>query len=285
MRSINRTAALTIALACCPAGTAAGEIEIIRVGGYADPAVPPYRVEAAGFDGAGARDIKAVCDSAGRELWRFFPDYRVEPFVVTRGRTGPIVLFKRNGKGEIVVKLDTHATYWCQYAYQFAHEFCHILCGFDEDYQGNKWFEETLCETASLFCIRAMARAWRDDPPHEHWKDYRDALRDYADDVIAKRKALLAIYAGGLKGFYRKHRETLRKHPCRRELNGAMAVVFLRLFEAEPRRWEAVRWLNDTPSPAGETLRGYLQNWHRAVPRRHKAFVARVAGLFGVAVE
>ena len=63
-------------------------------------------------------DIRAVLDSAGRELWRFFPNDRIEPIVVTHGRGGPITLFQRNGRGEIVIRLDTEKTYWCQYAYQ-----------------------------------------------------------------------------------------------------------------------------------------------------------------------
>ena len=93
----------------------------------------------------------AVLDSAAGKLWRFFPNYQIEPIVVTRGHSGPITLFRRNGRGEIVVCLDTEKTYWSQYSYQFAHELCHILCGFKEGYEGNKWFEETVCETASLY--------------------------------------------------------------------------------------------------------------------------------------
>jgi len=251
---------------------------------YPDPSMPAYRVETEGFN-ASAQDIKAVCDSAGRELWRFFPGYKIEPFVVTRSRQGPIVLFKRNPRGEIVLKLDTESTYWSQYSYQFAHEFCHVLCGFDEDYQGNKWFEETLCETASLFAMRSMAAAWADDPPYPHWKDYRHSLRKYADDVIAKREKVLEIYEKGLRGFYLAHQEQLQSNSGDRELNGAMSVVFLRLFEQQPERWEAVRWLNASPSPKGETFQQYVQKWHNAVPDRHKPFVKRVAGLYGVAIE
>ena len=157
---------------------------------FADPPMPAFRVETEGFE-ASEPDVRAICSSAGRELWRLFPDYNLTPFVVTRGRQGPIVLFQRNDRGEIVMRLDTQNTYWCQYAYQFSHEFCHILCGYDEDFAGNKWFEETLCETASLFCMRAMSRSWENDPPYPHWKDYRHALRSYTDDVIAQRKLIL----------------------------------------------------------------------------------------------
>ncbi len=282
-----RPALLVLAVACgliLPA-TAGPPQAAETPGPYADPPMPPYRVEADGFDGASARDIRAVCDSAGRELWRHFPGCTIEPFVVTRGRKGPITLYGRTARGEIVVRLDTGRTYWCQYAYQFAHEFCHILCGFDEDDPGNKWFEETLCETASLYALRAMARAWKTDPPHPHWRDYRDALRDYADDVIAKRDKVIEIHRDGLAGFYRAHRSDLARRAGNRDLNGAMAVVLLRLFEREPSRWEAVRWLNAAPAPAGRTFREYLRAWHEAVPDRHKAFVRQVADLFGVPLQ
>lgn len=248
---------------------------------YAEPPMPAYRVEAQRFN-AGARDIKAVCDSAGRELWRFFPGYEIEPFVITRGQSGPITLFKRNNRGEIVIRLDTGDTYWSQYAYQFAHEFCHVLCGYEDDFAGNKWFEETLCETASLFVMRRMAKAWQDDPPYSHWKDYRHALGQYADNIISNRPEAIEIYEKGMAGFYQAHQEELSKNPTLRNLNSAMALVFLRLFEEDPNRWETIRWLNNTPSVEGETFQQYLRNWHAAVPERHKPFVKKVATLYGM---
>jgi hypothetical protein len=247
----------------------------------ADVPVPAYRVEIDGFNAAEV-DVRAVLDSAAGELYRYFPDYRIDPIVVTRGREGPITLFHRNGRGEIVMRLDTGGLYWCQYVYQFAHELCHVLCGFDEDYPGNKWFEETVCETASLFVLRAMARSWKDDPPYAHWRDFRDSLRSYADDVMRSRDLIDEIHERGLPAFYRAHEETLREHPCRRDLNGAMSLVLLRLFEKDPQRWEAVRWLNSAPSPEGETFGEYLARWRRAVPERHKPFVGRIAELYGI---
>jgi len=192
--------------------------------GYADPPMPAFRIETDGF-GASESDIRAVLTSAGSELWRFFPEYEIEPFVIKRGKSGPITLYDRNGRGEIVVRLDTGNTYWCQYAYQFAHEFCHILCGYEDDYPGNKWFEEALCETASLFAMQAMSRAWKKNPPYPNWKDFRDALRNYVDDNIKKRDKIHEIYKKGLPGFYQTHKEALTAEPCRRDLNGAMSIV------------------------------------------------------------
>ena len=265
-----------LSAACCPAGEAKSD-------GAAKP-VPVYRVETEGFDASEA-DIRAVLDSAARELWQFFPDYRIEPMVVTRGRSGPITLFQRNDRGEIVVRLDTGKTYWCQYSYQFAHEFCHILCGFKEEYRGNKWFEETLCETASLYAMRAMSRTWKKSPPYPHWKDYRDSLREYVDDVMGKRDGVYEIYQKGLPCFYLAHKSGLEKDPNLRELNGAMSLVLLRLFEERPERWEAIRWLNNPPAREGETFQVYLKKWRDAAPAKHKPLVEKISGLYGVSVE
>jgi len=247
-------------------------------------APPVYRVEPEGFN-ASERDIKALLDSAACTMWRYFPTAKIEPLVITRGHEGPITLFRRNDRGEIVMRLDTGNTYWSQYVYQFGHEFCHILCGFRADSPGNKWFEETLCETASLFVLRAMARSWQNDPPYPNWKDYRDSLRQYADDVACQRDQLDVIAEKGLGAFYRANREAFRKEPCLRELNGAMAVVLLRLLEKEPEHWEAVRGLNSGPSTPDEPLALYFRRWHNAMPVKHKPFVKHIARLYGIALE
>ena len=242
--------------------------------------LPLYRVDASDFNSSEA-DIRAVCDSAAKQLWQYFPEYELEPFVVTRGKSGPIVLYDRNDAKEIVVRLDTSNTFWSQYAYQFGHEFCHILCRYRPSDGKNLWFEETLCETASLYVMRGMARDWKKEPPYRNWSDYRDSLREYADDVIRKREKVQEIYARGMATFYQEHAEELRKNPTSRELNGAMAIVMLAKFEAEPASWEAIRWLNHTPAPKEEPFASYLKRWHDAAPEKHRAFIADVGKLYG----
>ena len=246
---------------------------------YADPPMPAFRINADGFGEASKADIRALLVSTGRELWRWFPEYEVEPFVVTRGRKGPIVLYNRNDRGEIVMRLDTQGLSWSQYAYQFAHEFCHILCGFDEDDCPNEWFEETLCETASLYAMRAMAKSWEHDAPYRNWVEYRHALKQYADDVIDSREQLKPEEVAA---FFKKHQAKLEESSTLRDLNGAMSVVLLAMFEEDPKRWEAVRWLNPSPNKDGQTFTQYLQAWHDAAPKRHQSFIREVAELYGI---
>ena len=250
----------------------------------AERPLPPMRIEAGQF-GASEADIRAVCSSAARQLWAHAGDAPVEPLLITRGRQGPIALFQRNKQGEIVIRLDTGETYWCQYAYQFAHEFCHVLTGLRPADRRHMWLDESLCEAASLFALRAMAREWAGKPPYPNWRDFRDSLRSYADNVIASHKKVCEVYEKGLAAYVRAHRVELEKDPCNRPLNGAIAVVLLRLLEDDPAGWESIRWLHAKPTAQGAPFAEYLANWRQAVPERHKAFVARLAGLLGCPLD
>jgi hypothetical protein len=242
-------------------------------------ALPSWRLAPEGWGEASVADVKSVLGSAMQQLWQYFPGRKLESMVVMRGREGPIVHYKRNDLKELVVQLDTGGLYWCQYAYQFAHEFCHILCGFDDDWKGNLWFEESLCETASLFVLRRMAEVWAKEPPFETWRGYAPRFTEYADDVMSRRTV---VSESRLPDYYRKHRARLAANPVDRELNGAISRLLLRVMEAKPEAWESVTWLNSAPSKPGETFEAYLTKWRRAAPARCHAFIDDMARRFGV---
>lgn len=247
----------------------------------AEAVLPAWRLAAEGWGEASATDIRAVISSAMQQLWRYFPGRKLEKIVVLRGREGPIVHYKRNDLKEIVVQLDTGGLYWCQYAYQLAHEFCHILCGFDDDWKGNLWFEECLCETASLFVLRRMAGVWAVEPPFEAWRSYAPRFREYAADVMDKRTV---VGESRLAEYYQRNQAKLAANPVDRELNGAISLLLLKVLEARPEAWEAVSWLNSAPSKPGETFDDYLAKWKKAAPERWHAFIAGLAKRFGVAL-
>jgi hypothetical protein len=242
-------------------------------------ALPVYRIVPEGWGDAKVTDITAVINSAISTLWPYFPGRKLERFVIMRSKSGPMVHFQRNPRKEIVMNLDTEGLLWCQFAYQFAHEFAHILARFDQDGTSNLWFEETLCETASLFTLRHMARQWRVRPPFPNWKSYASALDEYADKVIKGRHR---IPHGELAQYYQKHATTLRSDPTNRDLNGAMASLVLEKFEQTPESWESLTWLNSAPSAPDETFPFYLNKWLKAAPAKHHAFIGNLARDFGV---
>ena len=242
---------------------------------------PRFRVAADGWGAASLPEVEAVLRSAAAPLWKYFPERSLEPIVVVRGREGPIVHYQRNVVGEIVMKLDTQDYLWCQYVYQFAHEFCHILCGYrDQPWKGHNWFEETLCEMASLFVLRRLSATWEAAPPYPAWRAYAPEFRRYAQTVMDSRSQ---VGGGHLGDLYQQHRRDLERTPSDRHLTGAMALTLLGLVEGAPESWESLAWLNTQNAPEGEPFPAYLARWRDAVPGRHRGFVDEVARQFGVA--
>lgn len=228
---------------------------------------------------APAADILAVCVSAGSELTKYFHGRTFSPIQVGNSERGvPITLFKKGPNGEIRVELTTRGTFWCQYAYQFGHELCHILCNCRPDQNPQKWFEESLCETASIFVVRRMAESWRIAPPYPNWSSYADALAKYADEHVSKTDT---INEASFAEWYRLHQTGLQMTGTNRQLNQIVAVrVLLPLLEKEPRHWRSLNWLNQWDPNDRLTFTDYLQDWHTRVPDEHKPFVAAIAAQF-----
>ncbi len=242
---------------------------------------PDIRADARSDWGCNPVDAEKVMRAAAGELWRFFPERRL-PTILVEPKGGPIVLFRRGPGGEILVRLDVHGTYWAQLTYQFSHEFCHILCDYKDNPNPNKWFEETVCETASLFVLRRSAETWKIRPPYPHWKDYAPALRSYADERMEKAR----LPSGkSLADWYRENSEALSKNATDRLRNTVAATAILPLFEKTPEGWESVGFLNKGTFDATTTLRHYLEAWHADCPKKHRAFVRQLAAELGFAIS
>jgi len=234
------------------------------------------RVSPEGWGDADVADIRVVLRSAAEALGRPLPVKTIE---VSRGRQNPITLYERGPGGEVRVKLNVEGRLWSQFAYQFAHEMGHIACGYAEYSNPNLWFEETLCEAASLFVLGRMAEAWKTRPPYPNWKDYSGALAKYREERLKKGVLPEGV---ALAEWFRGREDSLRKDGCQRDLNTTMAVALLPLFEEAPGCWEAVSTLNAVRGDAARTFRQYLRDWSRSAPEKDRAFIGKLAGTFGV---
>ena len=247
-------------------------------------AAAPYqlRVDKQGWGDAAHADIAKVLRSSCDAIARHLGDAKLEePIRVRRSREGPITLFRRNLRKEIVVELSAGDRFWCQYAYQMAHEFAHILAGFREGGRENLWFEEALCELASMFSLRSMAQSWQTKPPYPNWKGYSSAIAEYSRDLERKfglpRGLTLAEY-------YREHADHLRTNPTDRGKNGTVALALLPLLEENPEAWQALRHLNDGRGKHNLPFAEHLRNWRDHCPERHRGFVDDVADALGLSL-
>lgn len=233
--------------------------------------------------GASTADVAAVCRSAATELTRSIPDRATDPITVSRDvKQGPMVIYGRGVDGERRVLLNSGDRLWAQIAFQFAHEVCHIQCNYRDKEKSNLWFEESLCETASLFALRRMAETWKTKPPYGNWKSYAPALQDYADKRIAQVNALENTT---LAEWYRRNESALRNSGIDRDKNNVVAVALLPLLEKNPRHWRAVRFLNLGDPQATLSFPQFLREWHDRVPAEHREFVEAVGGLFEIAMK
>ncbi len=243
--------------------------------------LPTIRVTEADWGGASLRDIGKVLNSAAKQLWPHASQDRLDTIIVDRSLSGPIVLYRRGNEKQYLVRLDTHKTLWSQYAFQFAHEFGHIMCGYKAGSNENQWFEESLCETASLFALPRMSEAWETAPPYPNWKSYAKHLNSYADLYLGKERAR----PGGMDfiPWLKKNEKALRlgKRYPNREIYKYASYQLFHLIQKEPRYLGALGYLNlGLRNPAIST-RQYLAHWKNTLPAAYKPFADQVAATFG----
>ena len=245
-------------------------------------------VRARGFGKASPADIRAVIQSAAGELWRYCPHTQLPAIDVYHRADHPQTDFEYMSSGRIAIGLATQDTHWAQYSFQFAHEFCHALANYSSTSSrrlvryprhANLWLEESLCETASLFTLRAMGRSWQTDPPHPAWREYAVWLNSYANERLALARNRLPP-GTQFSIWFRENQSVLRQNPSPRSRNTIIATQLLPIFEADPRGWEALAFLNSASINPQSSLAQHLAQWRSRCPQRLRSFVTKVESVF-----
>lgn len=241
------------------------------------------RVEGGGWGTARPETIESVLYSVADELMARLPNKLAAPIVVTHTNSNPVALYDRGSNGEYRVQLHATGQSWHLYVYEFAHELCHILSNYEEHVGAdttkyNQWFEETLCETASLFTLKSLAETWEASPASPEVAGKGKNLRRFFEHLISEGHRQLPDYAP-LAGWLREHEAELRNNPYLRDKNDVVANLLLPLFENNPQNWDALTYLNLDPDDARSSLEGYLRHWYQNAPLEHKNFVASVLSL------
>ncbi|MDT7814967.1 MAG: hypothetical protein QOJ42_4883 [Acidobacteriaceae bacterium] len=247
------------------------------------------RVQSSGFGRASSGDITTVLQFAGSELWRHCPRIHLDGIDVYHRIDHPQTNFKRTASGRIAIGLACQNTNWAQYSFQFAHEFCHALANFSNrprqlvryPFTVNLWLEESLCETASLFALRAMSRSWQTAPPYPSWRDYAPWLNVYAEQRLALPEHHLSPGTPFLVWF-RENQSALRQNPALRDRDTIIAIRLLPIFESDPRGWEALAFLNRDSSNPNKSLAEHFGEWRSRCPQDLRPFVTRLAAVFAV---
>jgi hypothetical protein len=246
------------------------------------------RVQAGGFGVASAADITAVLQSTAEELCRYWPRTQLPRIDVYHRADHPQTDSRRAAGNRIAIGLTARDTHWAQYSFQFAHEYCHALINYSNDERGlrrdrryaNLWLEESLCETASLFTLRALSRSWLVAPPYAALRDYAPWFSAYAQERLALPEHHLPAETSFVVWF-RANESALRQDSTRRDRNTIVAAQLLPIFEKEPRGWGALAFFNSGANP-NQSLSQQFNKWRSGCPRELQRFVTKLAAVFEV---
>lgn len=241
------------------------------------------KVKGDGWGSARPEAIENVLYSVADELMARLPNKLNKPIVVTHTKSNPVALYDRGPNGEYLVHLHASGQSWHLYVYEFAHELCHILSNYEEHVGAetkkyNQWFEETLCETASLYTLKSLAETWEKTPPSPELSARSKNLRRFFEHLVGEGHRQLPSYAP-LASWLEEHKDDLRQNPYLREKNEVVANLLLPLFQSNPQNWDALTYLNLDPADARSSLEDYLRHWYQNAPLEHKHFVASVLSL------
>ena len=245
-----------------------------------DPAIPNIRLTEKNWGQGSPQDVVAILKSTARQLFPHTGKKEWADLLVGKSPHGPVVLFRRGQLGEYLVNLNTRDRFWCQYAFQFAHEIGHVICGFRKGDRSNLWFEETICEVASLFALEKMAMEWNESAPHPNWKPYAVEFKKYAEQRISKYRL---PESHTLAQWYEERASTLKAKADDRGSNTRMATALLPLFRKYPIGWEACTFLNLRKTKQPKSFETYLKEWlENCSSVEQRAFVRKVSQSFGL---
>jgi hypothetical protein len=119
-----------------------------------------------------------------------------------------------------------------------------------------------------------MSRSWQTAPPYPAWRSYAPWLNAYAERRLALPEHHLPAGTPFLVWF--------RQNSAIRDRNTIIAIQLLPIFEAKPRGWEALAFLNRGSPDANKSLAQHLAEWRSQCPEDLRQFVTRLAAVFAI---
>lgn len=239
------------------------------------------RVSEGDWGGAELSNVEAVARSVATRLAAYDDDESVAIVLDPTRSEGdsPIALSATTPSGEFVVRLNVRGPLWARLAYQFAHESCHVLAD-PRTFRIDRftWIEEALCETASLFALRHLAKAWADAPPYPNWREYSDALARYEAEHVSNEARSLSP-GEHFATWLAQRLPLLEADSCRRDDNTVVAKELLPIFDADSAAWRALRHLHTRPRASASSPADFMDGWAVACPAECRGAVQSIAAL------
>jgi len=145
------------------------------------------------------------------------------------------------------------------------------------------WFQEALCELASIWGLRVMGGHWMaGNAPYWNWNDWGVNLVIYGDSLTNGVQTFAT--AASFRTWLDSKLPAMEANATIRDFNNIVATHLLPLFDEQPLAWQAVPYLN-AGQQVNSTFQEHLQQWYDATPRNIRHHVAAVAHRLGYPVQ
>lgn len=144
--------------------------------------------------------------------------------------------------------LTCNQNYWCNWIFQFAHEYCHHLIDvkveLEPGMEGLRWFEETICEMASMYHLGRMIEDWQGSGQYIKTR-FVHSVQEYLDDLLHPTPSTSSdkLLQVGLEEWSKWHILCYKQRS--RPSSNAVAVNMLPIFEANPHLWRIILHFGD----------------------------------------
>ena len=159
------------------------------------------------------------------------------------------------------VFLTARNRFWSLYGFEFAQQVCHILTNYDNcKGHKHKWFDETLCQLASLFALHRMADSWVANPPPTvpRASAFAPHHREYAERIERQHEPPTPA---GLPEWLREATDHLEADSADRTRTMTLAVALLPEFQRDPSLWTDCGALNTWDAHSDRDFTAYLDSW------------------------
>lgn len=145
-----------------------------------------------------------------------------------------------------IIFLTSENRCWDKHTFQFAHEYCHHLINIE--LTGNKvgafWFEETICELASLYCLIKNANTWKSNPPYPNWIDYAPNFTTYYKNEINEENVPISKLT--IAEFIKENIAILEQPEYQRGMYTYIAKGIIDIFIVYPSLWNIILLFRNT---------------------------------------
>ena len=169
------------------------------------------------------------------------------------------------------IRINAQNRNWCQYVYQFSHKLCHVMTNYNRNkVHRHCWFEESLCEMASLFVLHELSESWKPNPP----ENVKGAAEFAPNHAIYCESAVLQymtpeeynnILSIHLPEWFALKLKDMEADSYLRDRNVVVALALLEHFQSAPSLWADCGYLNYWNVHENETFEDYLNSWEKCL--------------------